>query len=168
MVSPPPPPLAGDVLVHVKVPLDVPDIAINDWTSVISPLGTLDFIPPPILYSTVKVVLAGDSPRVLVLFAKFIGSTNVSISISSPGIVIPTWFNCINWVSKLWPLLSTPFPNTIDVVLSSLTSVINLFGVFKYSNEYGTGTCIILVPSLYADVLVASRPGVVDVNQSSV
>ncbi len=75
------------------------------------------------------------------LSLKFKGSTKASMSLSSPGMVIPTWSNCMKADFLLFvPLLNTPLPNTNDVVSSSFISVINLFDVFSYCNEYGTGT----------------------------
>ena len=105
-----------------------------------SPLGTFDDIPPPIRYLIVNVVCAGVSPRVFELSLKFNGSTKVSMSLSSPGMVIPTWSNCMKADSSICPLLKTPLPKTNEVVSSSFISVMNLFDDFSYCSEYGTGT----------------------------
>jgi len=57
-----------------------------------------------------------------------------------PGIDIPACSKSKNPPSMVVPFFNIPLPNTNDVVLSSLTSVINLLLVFIYSSEYGTGT----------------------------
>ena len=68
----------------------------------------------------------------------------------SPGITIPICSLSKNPASSEFTVevFNNPLPNTKDVVLSSLISVINLFGVFIYSRWYWTATsstCVFVI-----------------------